>query len=73
MRTRRINEHALAAHEKSLSSLSSTTTSVGPTLLTQDHVAVLPRDHRLAGRATLVPTDLEGDPLSRTPSAPRTL
>ncbi len=36
-------------------------------LLTQDQVAVLPRGHRLAGRAALVMADLEDDPAPRWP------
>ncbi|UOZ09993.1 LysR family transcriptional regulator [Amycolatopsis sp. WQ 127309] len=36
-------------------------------LLTQDQVAVLHRDHRLAGRSALVLADLDGEPLPRWP------
>ncbi|WP_307680322.1 LysR family transcriptional regulator [Streptomyces sp. V4I2] len=36
-------------------------------LLTQDHVAVLPRHHRLADRSALVRADLDGEPAPRWP------
>jgi DNA-binding transcriptional LysR family regulator len=38
-------------------------------LLDQDQVAMLPRGHRLAGRAALVLADLEGEPFPRWPGS----
>jgi DNA-binding transcriptional LysR family regulator len=38
-------------------------------LLTQDQVAMLPRGHRLAGRAALVLADLDGEPFPRWPGS----
>ena len=38
-------------------------------LLTQDQVAMLPRNHRLAGRSALVLSDLDSEPTPRWPSA----
>ncbi|MEV7091364.1 LysR substrate-binding domain-containing protein [Amycolatopsis sp. NPDC051045] len=38
-------------------------------LLEQDQVAVLPRGHRLAGRAALVLADLDGEPFPRWPGS----
>ena len=39
-------------------------------LLTQDQVAMLPRNHRLAGRSALVLSDLDSEPTPRWPSRP---
>jgi DNA-binding transcriptional LysR family regulator len=36
-------------------------------LLVQQHVAILPRQHRLAGRSALVLADLDGEPMPRWP------